>query len=127
VSEDRFKNIENELKDMRQAQASHHDDMLKVLLKLEHTISNIVSHDDEIKQLRRSVHDHGNRLTAIMPIEKRLDKIEQHNETQEEELKKSFKERDEKHLKLSILVYIGVGMAITFEFIARFVSIGGAP
>ena len=117
MSEDRFKNIENELRDMRKAQAMHHEDMLKVLMKLEHAVSSIVSHDDEIKSLRKSSHEYGNKLQEIDALRQRVCKLEAHEELREDELKRSFAKRDDRINNLSRIVYIGTGIVIVLQVV----------
>ena len=117
MSEDRFNNIENELRDMRKAQAMHHDDMLKVLMKLEHTVSNIVSHDDEIKRLRKSYHDQSNKVQELDSVKMRLCKLEANFDAREDELKSSFSKRDDRINNLSRIVYIGTGIVIVLQVV----------
>jgi len=74
-------------------------------------------HSQEISILRKSSELQGIQLQVLSAVQQRVDKIETHEESREDELKNSFAKRDERINNLSRLVYIGAGIVVVLQLI----------
>jgi len=74
-------------------------------------------HSQEISTLRKSSELQGIQIQVLAAVQQRVDKLETHEDSIEEELKSSFAKRDERINNLSRLVYIGAGIVVVLQLI----------